>query len=315
MKYRTLGSTGWEVSAVSMGCWGLSGNWGEISESQAAETIRVARSLGVNLFDTADAYGYGQSERFVGKALNRRPDDVYIATKIGHWGRGADDPPGLKSKWSIIAYCDASLYRLGLDTIDLYQCHLDKPEHPEAFVEAFEHLKQAGKIRHYGISTNDIGALKALNAAGGCATCQIKYSILARAAEKDILPYCLENNIGVLLRGPLDRGLLTGKFSEATRFDDQVRTQWNPDGKQRKTFLENLKTVEKLRTLVPEGRSLVDLAIGFTLANPAVTCPIPGMKTPEQARSNAAAADIELDAATLSRIDELVPPAREGATY
>ncbi|NLF31435.1 MAG: aldo/keto reductase [Planctomycetes bacterium] len=308
MRYRTLGKTGWKVSAVSMGCWGIGGQWGEVSEKQATDTIEAACDAGVNLFDTADAYGMGQSEIYTGRALHGRRGDVYIATKVGNWGRRFGDPPQFKTIWSIVNCCHASLHRLGTDYIDLYQCHVPSPEHPELFVEAFELLKQQGKIRHYAISTNSVDALKAINVNGQCASCQIHYSLLNRRPENDILPYCLDNAIGVLLRGPIAQGILADKFTEATRFDDIVRQSWNPDGSGRADFLARLDTVAKLRDLVPAGSTMVDLALKFTLAHPAVTCPIPGMKSPEQARQNAAAGDGELDRAVLRRIDAICPP-------
>lgn len=308
MQYRTLGKTGWSVSAVSMGCWGIGGQWGPVEEKQAVDTIEAAIDAGVNLFDTADGYGCGQSEIYTGKALKSRRSDVYIATKVGNWARRQGDPLGYKSIYSIINCCHASLYRLDTDYIDLYQCHIGTPEHPEIFVEAFEMLKEEGKIRHYAISTNDTDSVKALNANGGCASCQINYSLLNRTPEKDILPYCLENDIGVLLRGPIAQGLLADKFTEETVFEDSVRDHFNPGGRQRDSFVARLKKVAELRELVPEGTDMVDFALKFTLANPAVTCPIPGMKTPEQASQNAAAAEGELDKATLERIDAICPP-------
>jgi myo-inositol catabolism protein IolS len=307
MKYRKLGKTGWKVSTVSMGCWGIGGQWGEVSRKQAIATIKAALDEGVNLFDTADAYGMGQSEIYVGKTLKKRPDNVYIATKVGNWGRRAGDPLGFKTIWSVMECCDASLYRLGIDTIDLYQCHIGKPEHPEVFVEAFERLAEQGKIRHYAISTNDVAALKALNANGRCASCQMEYSILRREPEKDLLPYCLENNIGVLLRGPLTKGILADKFDENTRFEDSVRQGWN-DGSEHERFLSDVRTVAKLRPALKRKQSMVELALQFTLAHPAVTCPIPGMKNPEQARSNAAAADGRLSPEQKRIIDEVSPP-------
>ena len=311
MQYRTLGKTGWEVSAVSMGCWGIGGQWGPVEEKQATDTINAALDAGVNLFDTADGYGCGQSEIYTGKALKSRRSDVYIATKAGNWGRRQGDPLNYKTIYSIINCCHASLYRLDTDYIDLYQCHIGTPENPEIFVEAFELLKKEGKIRHYAISTNDLNSLNALNSEGECASCQIGYSILSRRPEKDILPYCLDNNIGVLLRGPIAQGLLADKFTEETRFsdDDSVRDHWNPGGSQRDTFLSRLEQVAALRQLVPDGMNMVDFALKFTLANPAVTCPIPGMKTPDQAKQNAAAADGVLDQAILNKIDTICPPA------
>jgi aryl-alcohol dehydrogenase-like predicted oxidoreductase len=291
-----------------MGCWGIGGQWGPVEEKQAIDTIHAAHGAGVNLFDTADAYGMGQSEFYTGKALKDRRSKVYIATKVGNWGRRQGDPLNLKSIYSIINCCHASLYRLDTDYIDLYQCHVGTPENPEIFVEALELLKKQGKIRHYAISTNDLASLKALDAAGACVSCQINYSVLSRSAEKDILPYCREHNIGVLLRGPIAQGLLADKFTAETRFDDIVREKWNPGQDQRDDFLGKLKQVQALRALVPQGSNMIDFALRFVLANPAVTCPIPGMKSPDQARTNAAAADGELDNATLKAIDAICPP-------
>ena len=308
MQYRILGRTGWKVSAVSMGCWGIGGQWGDVEEAQAIATIEAALDAGVNLFDTADAYGMGQSELYTGKALAGRRKDVYIATKVGNWGRRLGDPPGLKSIYSIINSCHASLYRLGTDYIDLYQCHVGTPENPGIFVEAFELLKKQGKIREYAISTNHLPSLRALDAEGGCASCQINYSILSRSAESDILPYCREHDIGVLLRGPIAQGLLADKFTVETVFEDSVREKWNPGEDGRDDFLKKLDTVAKLRGIVPSGMSMADFALKFVLANPAVTCPIPGMKTPEQSRINAAAADGGLDAGILRAIDAVCPP-------
>ncbi len=290
-----------------MGCWGIGGQWGEVSERDALEAIHAARDAGVNLFDTADAYGLGRSEELVGKALGNRPDDVYIATKVGNWGRRLDDHLPYKTVHSIYESCHASLYRLKSDFIDLYQCHIGSPEHPEIFLEAFETLKTQGKIRHYAISTDHLDALQAMNANGACASCQVNYSILVRSPEKALLPYCRENEIGVLVRSPLAMGILTGKFSPDTRFDDQVRRGWN-EGGAREKFVKRVSLVERLKPLSNQGRSLLDIALQFTLANPAVTCPIPGMKNTDQARSNVAAVNGELSESDLREIDEVFPP-------
>lgn len=150
-------------------------------------------------------------------------------------------------------------------------------------------------------------SLKAIDIDGQCASCQINYSLLNRAAEKDILPYCRENNIGVLLRGPIAQGLLADKFDLDTQFDDVVRQKWNPGGNQRDDFVAKLEKVRQLRELVPEGSNMVDFALKFVLANPAVTCPIPGMKTPEQAGENAAAATGELKTKIMEQIEAICP--------
>jgi len=306
VQYRTFGKTGWQVSAVSMGCWALGGQWGNMSERQASETVRAARDAGVNLFDTADVYGMGQSERYLGKALRGGREHVYIASKVGNWGRKHDDALRYNSIYSVFNCCDASLYRLGTDYIDLYQCHIRSPERPEIFVEAFERLVEQGKIRYYAISTDQLEPLRAINANGRCASCQLRYSILDREAEDALLPYCRENVMGVLTRGPLAQGLLADKFSAESRFEDEVRTKWNPGGNKREQFEARVALVGRLREALEPGQSMVDLALGFVLSHPAVTCAIPGMKTPEQARRNAAAAEWTLTEDQIRRVEEIL---------
>ena len=139
MKYRILGKTGFEVSVISMGCWGIGVQWGPIEENQAIQTVDSAFDAGVNLFDTADSYGLGQSEFYTGKALKNKRDQVFIATKVGNWGRRIGDPVGLKSIHSIINCCHASLYRLGTDYIDLYQLHWPSRDTPVFGCASFYH--------------------------------------------------------------------------------------------------------------------------------------------------------------------------------
>lgn len=310
MQYCRLGKTNWNVSAISMGCWGIGGQWGPVEESEAIKAINTAREHGVNLFDTADAYGMGSSESIVGKVFGKhKTEDVYIATKVGSWGRRFGDHLDFSSYHSVIESCHASLYRLKTDTIDLYQCHLQKPDHPEIFLEAFNKLKEQGKIREYAISTDDIDGLKAMNAAGACASCQIRYSILDRAAETELFPYCLKHDIGVLLRGPIAMGILSGKFTKDWNFNDSVRQGWN-EGDHHEEFLRRVEIADQLKQLVNTDRSLLDIALQFTLSHPAVTCPIPGMKNADQARQNTAAVAGELSSEDLALIDRICPPGR-----
>lgn len=301
MQYRRLGKTGWDVSAVSMGCWGIGGQWGTVSEAEAIRTMHAALDLGVNLFDTADAYGPRVSEELVGKALAGQSDGVYVATKVGNFGRRQGHPLSYATPEHVYLCCDASLGRLKRDTIDLYQCHIGNLEDPTVFLEAFEQLIQRGKIRAYGISTNNLEVLRRFNRDGGCATCQINYSIVNQSAAADILPYCRESDIGTLIRGPLAQGVLAGKFTPSTTFDDAVRVGWNA-GEGRQRFLHQLEVVERLRFLDRPGRTLAQAALQFVLANPAVTAAIPGAKNVAQIESNARAADGALSPEELARI-------------
>lgn len=312
MRYRRLGKTGWQVSVIGVGCWGIGGQWGEVDDRTAIATLWRAFENGVNFFDTADAYGEppGRSEELVGKAFQGIRHEVFIATKVGNWARRHGHPLPYTSPLHIIACCHASLYRLRTDYIDLYQCHIGNPTDAEVevFLDAFERLKEQGKIRAYGISTNSLDALQRFNRHGTCATCQLDYSILNRAPESDLLPYCRERDIGVIVRGPLAMGVLTGKFTPDTIFTDEVRRSWN-EGERRERFLKRLEVVERLRFLERDGRTMAQAALQFVLAHPAVSCAIPGAKNPQQAESNAQAADGGLTAEELAAINALVPPA------
>lgn len=297
MEYRTLGRTGWPVSAVGMGCWGIGGQWGAVSDAEAIRTLHAALDAGVNLFDTADAYGIplGRSEELTGRALRKVRSRVYIATKVGNWARRLGHPLDFTSPEHVILCCHASLFRLRTDYIDLYQCHIGHLEDPTVFLEGMERLREAGLIRAYGISTDSVEVLRMFNAEGKCAACQLNYSILSRSAEKELLPYCQENGIGTLIRGPLAQGILTGKFTAESRFEDSVRASWNEA--RREWFCSQVALVERLRFLERPDRNLTQVALAFVLGHPAVTCAIPGAKSPEQVRMNASAAETPLDEA------------------
>lgn len=304
MRYRRLGKTGWQVSAISMGCWGIAGQWGPVEESEAIRTIHAALDLGVNLFDTADAYGQGVSEELVGKALGSKREGVYVATKVGNFARRAGSPLAYDTPHHVYLCCDASLGRLKTDYIDLYQCHIGDLKDPSVFLEAFERLVERGKIRAYGISTNSLDVARAFNRDGTCAAVQLEYSLVNQKVATDLLPWCGENDVGTLVRGPIAKGVLAGKFTPDTRFDDSVRAGWN-DGKDRQQFLDRVRKVEEIRFLATPDRTMAQAALQWVLANPAVTCAIPGAKNVAQITANASAADGALSDADLSRLAEL----------
>ncbi len=330
MNYRPLGKTELRVSAIGLGTWAMGGDmWGPVDDDQSADTFAQAYDLGVNFFDTADIYGQGHSEELLGQWLKGVPRDrVIIATKTGllfdHYSRYRR----LRRKWTrtvrqaglpsalgaphrylrpaqIIAACEASLRRLGVDYIDLYQDHIWWDEHVEAFAEAFQRLREAGKIRYSGLSTDDAAYLRRFHrVAGGLDALQIDYSILNRAPEQSALPFCQEHQIGVIARGPLAMGKLSGKFSPATIFapGDQRRA-WS-QGAERARFLHDLDRVEQLRPLA-NGRTLAQVALAFVLQHPAVSTTIPGGRTPQQVRENVAAAGQVLSDDELASIDRI----------
>ena len=309
---RSLGKTGIGVAELGVGLWAIGGDyWGPTDDEKSLSMIDAALDAGVNFFDTADVYGGGHSEELLGQAMKGRRDHFVVATKIG-WldydeerGRSAYD-----TVEKVIAGVESNLRRLQTDTIDVIQCHIDyRDPTMEVMVQGFQRLQEQGKVRAYGVSTSDFDYLKAFNADGGCETLQIDYSILNRTPEAEIFPYCQENGIGVITRGSLAMGILTGKFSPDTQFgEDDWRRRWQENPDERRTFLQDLEKVEKLRPLA-EGRSLAQLALQFVLAQPAVSVVIPGAKTPKQLAENVRTASLPpLSDEELAQIDAITPP-------
>jgi myo-inositol catabolism protein IolS len=280
--------TGWLVNSLGMGCWGLGGQYGPVSEIEAVETVHRALALGVNLFDTADAYGLepGSSETLLGRALVGRRDDVFVATKVGNWARRHGHPFAYTHPLHIIACCDASLYRLKTDRIDLYQCHIGVMDDASVFLDAFDALIAQGKIRAFGLSTHDVATAQRFDRDGRLAAVQLDYSLLNRTAEAELLPWCRERGIATLVRGPLAQGLLSGRFTRESTFTDSVREKWS-SGPGREEYLRKIGVVEALAGLAPVG-NLTALALHFLLGQAGVTCLIPGARTPAQIEQLAA---------------------------
>jgi len=302
---RKFPKTGWEVGVIGFGAWGIGGQWGPVQRQTALEAMHAAIDAGMNFLDTADAYGEspGTSERLMAEVLKDRRDEVYVATKVGNFARRGGHGLSFDHWLHVDLCCDASLQRMKIDTIDLYQCHLGGCTEPDVFLEAFDRLIEAGKIRAFGISTNDVEVVKAFDRDGKCVSNQLDYSFLNRSAEQALLPYCQEADIATIIRGPLHKGVATGKFDRQTTFTDSVRARnWN-DGDGRQQFLNKLDVVDRVRETTgrTEG-SLADLALGYVVAHPAVTVAIPGAKDPQQAKANAAAGETELDRNTLEAI-------------
>lgn len=309
---RVLGKSGIEVPTISLGLWAIGGNeWGRTDDRNSLETIEAALEAGVNFFDTADVYGVGRSEKLLGQAMRGRRERFIVASKIG-W-TGFDDQRGQSAYDTVdklVAGVESNLRRLQSDYIDIMQSHISFREGTmEVFVEGFQKLQKEGKIRAYGVSTSDFEYLKAFNADGQTATLQIDYSILNRTPEADIFPYCQENGIGILVRGPLAMGILTGKFNPETRFEEgDFRRRWHENPEEYEIFLNDLEKVEKLRELAKD-RSLAQLALQFSIAHPAVTTAIPGAKTPRQFHENLKAALLpDLTEADMALIDSMTPP-------
>lgn len=306
MRYRTLGKTGLEVSEVSLGLWAVGGDaWGPVEDEESLAAMRSAHELGVNFFDTADVYGRGRSEELLATFLASVPrDQVYVATKVGLW-RGREPNP-YTDEQMVIEDCEASLQRLGVEQVDVYQDHVWWDENAEVFAGALRRLKEQGKVRFVGLSANDFDYVRHFDdAIGGMDTLQLDYSLLNREPEREVLPYCQEHGIGVIVRGPLAMGKLTGKFNADTTFaEGDIRADW-VKGEQREKFLRDLDLVERLSFLA-EGRTMAQAALAYVLAHPAVSTTIPGAKRPQQVADNVAASDRPLNEQELARIAEVV---------
>jgi aryl-alcohol dehydrogenase-like predicted oxidoreductase len=292
--------------------WAIGGDfWGPTDDRESLSTIDAALEMGVNLFDTADVYGRGHSEELLGQAMRGRRDQFVVTTKIG-W-IGVDEERGRTAYDTVeklIAGVESNLRRLQTDYVDLIQSHISfRDPTMEIFIQGFQKLQRAGKVRAYGVSTSDFEYLKAFNADGGCATLQTDYSILNRTAEAEIFPYCHAHNIGILVRGPLAMGILTGKFKPDTCFGPgDFRRHWHENPEEYQIFLDDLAKVEKLRPLAKK-RTLAQLALQFVIAHPAVTTAIPGAKIPKQLRDNLDAAFLpRLTGEELAKIDAVTPP-------
>ncbi|MEZ0396337.1 MAG: aldo/keto reductase [Anaerolineales bacterium] len=314
LRLRRLGKSNLNVSEIGFGLWAAGGDyWGPTDDRAVLDAIDYALEQGVNFYDTADVYGSGHSEELLGRAMRGRRDKFIVATKIGWQGfDGERRQSAYTTVEKLIAGVESNLKRLDSDYIDIIQDHIDFREPTmEIFLEGFQRLQKEGKVRAYGVSTSDFEYLKAFNADGGCATLQIDYSILNRTAEAEILPYCQQNDIGVIVRGALAMGILAGKFTPETRFPEgDFRRRWHENPDEYRVFLKDLETVERLRTLVEgQEKSLAQLALQFVLQHPAVTTVIPGIKDVSQAQKNIRAGQLPpLSAAEMQFIAQVVPP-------
>jgi aryl-alcohol dehydrogenase-like predicted oxidoreductase len=317
VKVTTLGRSELRVSRIAFGTWQLGGDWGQFEEETAIAAIRRARELGVNFFDTAQAYGFGASERLLGKALRdeltRSRDQLVIATKGGlrmtDIGLVRDASP----EW-LREGVDASLTALGVDHIDLYQVHWPDPKVPVAETAgALRDLVAEGKIGHVGVSNYSAEQMGEFAKTLPVETVQPPYHLFRREIEDDVLPYSQANNVGVLVYGPLAHGLLSGTLNEKTTFaSDDWRSKsgvFTGD-----TYRRNLAVVRALEKLAADrGMTVSQLAIAWTLANPAVHVAIVGARRANHIEESIASVDISLTSADLAEIDKIMATATQVA--
>jgi len=310
---RQLSYTELNPTTIGLGTWAMGGpwqfGWGPQDDNQAIDAILKALDKGINWIDTAPVYGLGHSEELIGKALKQTKKRPFIATKCGLlWNEKREKVPCLK-KESIRKECHASLKRLGVEAIDLYQMHWPEPdEDVEQAWEEMAKLADEGKVRYIGVSNFNVEQIKRIRKIAPVASLQPPYSMLHREAEDKLLGYCAQKNIGVLAYSPMQRGLLTGAFSRqrlaALAPDDHRRK--NPDF-QEPQFTATLQLVEKLQPIAKRnGRTLAQLAIAWVLRRSEVTAAIVGARRPEQITETAPASDWNLSYEDIEEIEQLL---------
>ncbi|MFZ4627912.1 MAG: aldo/keto reductase [Blastocatellia bacterium] len=317
MERRPLGRTGWSVSPISFGAWAIGGSWGEVSDRQSLDALHRAVDLGVNFFDTADVYGDGRSERLLAQLRRQRSAEILVATKAG---RRLD--PHVAAGYTLgnlTSFVERSLRLLETEALDLLQLHCPPTDvyyHPEVF-DALDRLVAAGKIRFYGVSVERVEeALKAIEYPA-VQSVQIIYNLFRQRPAERFFPEARQRQVAILARLPLSSGMLTGKLTATSHFAPDDHRTFNRDGAafdQGETFsgidyATQLAAVDALRSFLadgPPGMTLAQLALRWILQQPAVTCAIPGARTPAQVEENVAATHLlPLPDPLLRQIDSL----------
>ena len=315
---RRLGRDGPEVSAIGLGCMGMSEFYGGGTEQESIATIHHAIDRGVTFLDTADMYGWGKNEELVGRAISDRRDQVFLATKFGNVRGPNGEFLGIRGDPEYVrSACEASLKRLGVDVIDLYYQHrVDLNVPIEDTVGEMSRLQQEGKVRYLGLSEAAPRTIRAAYATSPIVAVQTELSLWSRDAEADVLPTVRELGIGYVAYSPLGRGFLSGRFQSPADFPEDDFRKHHPRF-QGGNFEKNIQLVHEVEAIAKEkGCTTAQLALAWVLAQGDDIVPIPGTKHVRYLDENIGALDVKLTAEELARLDEILPPgAAAGPRY
>jgi len=308
MEYKNIPNTNLHVSVISLGTWAFSGDcWGNINEAECIDAVSTAAEYGINLIDTAPIYGYGKAEEIIGKAIKGRRDKFIIATKCGLLGKGINIKCNLRPN-SIKKEVERSLKRLGIEYIDIYQCHWLDPNTPiQDTMHAMLKLKQQGKIKYIGVSNFKISSLKKALEVTDITTLQNQYSLLERGIEKDMAGFCKEKGVSILAYGPLGGGILSGKYKNPPQFKkSDARSFFYKfyKGKEFEKAMEVIETLEEISDKI--NKPLGQIALNWIWQKETVASAIVGCRNPEQAKLNALAGSWKLAQSDIKKLDAIV---------
>jgi len=321
MEYRQFGQTGIKISAVGIGCWEIGGGYGSIEEADFIKAVNRALDLGINCFDSAEAYGFGASEKSLAKALGSRRKDAVITTKFGSGYPDAQNYRDSSAK-RVAASIENSLANLNTDYVDVYMVHWPDVNTPfEETMGALDNLVKQGKVRAIGISNFRLNQIEESMRARHIDVAQYCWNMFDRRMQTEIFPYCRENKIGVMAYGSLAYGMLTGTLSEEKAFE---KGDWRSKRGQLMNlnlfqhlfgpehFLKNLRAVEELKAVATRyGKSLPQLALRWTLSNPVISTALVGCRKPNEVDDNVGALGWSISDADMKEIDAIF--ARQGA--
>ena len=314
MKYRKFGSLDWNVSEIGLGCWQIGADWGEVSDDKAKEVLKSSFENGVNFFDTADVYGMGRSEKFVGEFIKSVSDRIYVATKAGRQ-INPHVAEGYYNKELMESYVDQSLSNLNVETIDLLQMHCPPTEvySSDHTFDMLDHLVSKGKIQHYGFSVQTVDEALACIKRPNTKSIQVIFNIFRQKPAEKLFEIAKEKKVAIIVRVPLASGLLTGKFSKDSSFAPDDHRNYNINGDafdvgetfSGVNFNKALDAVEDLKNILPTDITLSQLSLRWILMHDAVSVVIPGAKNKDHVNLNTSSSNINEISSLMDKISNI----------